>query len=92
MYRIQTQPVSPGPSEIEKEIRLYMRLYLTQRVWFISQAVVELIDALIGHPDFDGTPEQRCGFIRLAGVWRCIAWIDRCTQTQAAGYENSQEE
>ncbi|GAB4278290.1 MAG: hypothetical protein Kow0065_24560 [Methylomicrobium sp.] len=66
----------PTPSEIEAEIRLYMRLYLQQRLWFISKQIAELLESLLKHPDFTGTIEQRCGFMRLARLWRFIAWLD----------------
>lgn len=92
MYSLQTQPEKPVASEIEAEIRLYIRIYLAQRAWFIAQAVAELIDGLLRHPEFDGTVEQRCGFMRLARFWRCVAWLDRCSQVTQMHDEMSEEE
>lgn len=87
MYRLSLKGLQPGPAEIEAKIRFYMGLYLKRRVWFVSQSVVGLIEALLRHPEFDATLEQRCGFVRLAKQWRCLASIDRMTMT--ASFEQS---
>lgn len=89
MHPIPTERYQSGPAEIEAEIRFYMQLYLKQRVWFISHTVAERLDTLLGHPDFNATFAQRCGFVRLAKQWRCLASIDRMTMT--ASIEQSNE-
>lgn len=64
------------PEQIKARIGLLIRLYLVNQHPIIAQAVVDHINAILAHPKFVYTIEQRCLYLRLATHWRCLAWLD----------------
>ncbi len=65
----------PSPEQIEATLGLLMRWYLRRRSTSIARAVVQHIEALLAHPDFNAHPEQRCVYRRLAMQWRYIVSV-----------------
>jgi hypothetical protein len=80
-YPIFAVSENDKPEQVEKRIKLLIRLYLAQHEQDIAAAVVEHINAILAHPQYITDVETRCQFRRLAEHWRCLAWTD-CSMTQ----------
>ncbi len=63
------------PEQIKVRIGLLIRLYIIKQHPIIAQAIVDHINAILAHPKFVHTIEQRCLYLRLAAHWHCLAWI-----------------
>lgn len=69
------------PKDIEKTIKLLIRLYLSQHEKDIAVAVVAHVNALLAFPEYITDVETRCQLRHLAEHWRCLGWVD-CYQIQ----------
>ncbi len=75
-YPIFSIAKNEDPQQIEGRIGLLVRLYLINQHSMIAQAVADHVNAVLAHPGFVNTIEQRCIYLRLAAHWRCLAWIN----------------
>ena len=57
--------------------------YVRRRSQHLARAVVRHLEALCLHPDYDGDPDQRCAYRRLAQHWR---WLSQDLGRVAADY------
>jgi hypothetical protein len=61
------------PRAIEQRLGPLMRRYLASRSAAAAGRVARHIEALCCHPDFFGTNDERCVYLRLARQWRWLA-------------------
>ncbi|MEE9339849.1 MAG: hypothetical protein V3U87_17395 [Methylococcaceae bacterium] len=73
-YPIFTIPENSKPEDIEKRIKLLIRLYLSQHEQKIAVAVVTHVDALLAYPKYITDIETRCQLRYLSYHWRCLIW------------------
>ncbi len=73
-YPIFTIPGNIKPEDIEKRIKLLIRLYLSQHEQKIAMAVVTHVDALLECPKYITNIETRCQLRHLSYHWRCLIW------------------
>ena len=72
---MQLPGTSYAPEHIEARLGYLMRWYLRRRTTSVAVAVVQHIEALLAHPDFEAHPEQRCVYRRLVWQWRCVVAV-----------------
>lgn len=58
---------------IEQRLSELIRRYVHRRSTNLARAILSHIESLCRHPDFDGNPEQRCVYHRLARHWGWLA-------------------
>lgn len=58
---------------LEQCLGRLIRRYVQRRSKDLADAVVRHLDALCLHPDYDGDPDQRCVYRRLAKHWRWLS-------------------
>ncbi len=63
-------------TEIEANLRCFLRWYLRRRSTQIAIAIAQHFDAMVVHSTFDKCPEQRCVYRYLARQWRYLAACD----------------
>lgn len=77
------------PKKIEGRTGLLIRLYLINQHPMIAQAVGDHLNAILAHPGFVNSIEQRCLYLRLAKHWRCLAWINRLESKESVASKTS---
>ena len=71
---IFTIPENSKPEDIEKRIKLLIRLYLSKHEQKIAIAVVTHVDALLAYPKYITDIGTRCQLRYLSYHWRCLIW------------------
>ncbi|AGA90807.1 hypothetical protein Thimo_2053 [Thioflavicoccus mobilis 8321] len=61
------------PQTIQRRLGPLMRRYLSSRSAPAAHSVARHIEALCCHPDFFGTDDERCVYLRLVRQWRWLA-------------------
>lgn len=64
------------PEDVEKRIKLLVRLYLCHHDKEIAVAVVRHVNAILAYPHYINDLYTRCQLRHLAEHWRCLGWID----------------
>lgn len=64
-----------APGRIGVRLGLLIELYLHRRSERLAKSIADSITALLVHPDFDVSLEQRCVFRHMETHWRCLAWL-----------------
>ncbi|MEE4376632.1 MAG: ATP dependent RNA helicase [Candidatus Competibacteraceae bacterium] len=63
------------PQQIEARVAELIHDCLSQRSTAMADAIVQHVELLCAHPDYNGSWEERCAYRRLARRWRCLAWL-----------------
>jgi hypothetical protein len=65
--------VSLASETLEQRLAKLIRRYVRRRSKDLADAVVQHLEALCLHPDYDGDADQRCAYRRLAKHWRWLS-------------------
>jgi hypothetical protein len=71
------------PDAIEQRLGDLIRHYVRERSPTIAQTIVDHIEALCAHPDFEGDSTERCAYLRLKAHWRWLTEGASCKQVAA---------
>ncbi|MEY6433788.1 ATP dependent RNA helicase [Thioalkalicoccus limnaeus] len=61
------------PEILQRELGTLMRRYLGSRSAPMARAVAGHLEALCCHPEFFGSNDERCVYLRLVRQWRWLA-------------------
>lgn len=67
---------SLDPDGLEHWLTTLVAAYQRSRAALDAWAVCHCMRALIGHPDYEGSDEERCAYTRLARQWDWLAQRD----------------
>lgn len=78
---VDTPPLDPD--HLEHCLLSLVAVYQCRRAAPNAQAIARCVRSLIGHPDYEGSDEDRCAYRRLARQWDWLARHDADHATQA---------